>query len=211
MEITSKDYDQVFNALIKAKKEMKSVIKDAQNSHLKNKYATLGAYIEATEDALLANDLLLFCTMDPCEKNTILVMTLMHKTGQWIRSYLPLINTKGDSQGLGSALSYQRRYGMSALFNLTAEDDDGHVASSKPSVLPLKQENKHDLDKNTQKISPEMAKALEIQLRQTPSKYSDSVYARFIELGYPTIFDIPQSMFEAVMNNAIKNIGKPNV
>ena len=62
----------------------------------------------------------------------VLVATLHHpESGQWLKTYLPLHNPKGDSQGVGASLTYMRRYAINSMFSLNAEDDDGETASGR--------------------------------------------------------------------------------
>ena len=58
---------------------------------------------------------------------------LMHESGQWMATTTPLPYTGSiDAQALGSALSYARRYGLSAMLGIASEeDDDGKAASSR--------------------------------------------------------------------------------
>jgi hypothetical protein len=65
---------------------------------------------------------------------------LIHTSGEWLASVVPVPVAKGDAHGLGSALSYGRRYGISALLALsTDEDDDGNAAAKAP---PAKSQTK---------------------------------------------------------------------
>jgi hypothetical protein len=62
---------------------------------------------------------------------------LVHTSGEWLASVVPVPVAKGDAHGLGSALSYGRRYGLSALLALsTDEDDDGNAAAKAPPAKP---------------------------------------------------------------------------
>jgi len=65
---------------------------------------------------------------------------LMHEDDpNWeMISHVPLVLGKNDMQGLGSAITYARRYGIMSLLNLPAEDDDGNQAS-RSSGPPLGQ------------------------------------------------------------------------
>jgi hypothetical protein len=40
--------------------------------------------------------------------------------------------SKKDAQGFGSAMTYGRRYSLSAAFGVIAEDDDGNAAAKAP-------------------------------------------------------------------------------
>ena len=44
--------------------------------------------------------------------------------------------TKADPQGMGSAVTYARRYSYMAIIGLAAEDDDGNAASRQGAKAP---------------------------------------------------------------------------
>jgi hypothetical protein len=132
--LTSDNRDLILKKLKLAKKEMKSIIKDANNTFHKSKYATLGAYIEAVEDALDNHNLMIFqqTTQEEGKNEYTLVTTLEDlDSGQWMKSFAPLINTANNCQGLGSAITYMRRYSLSAMLGLYPEDDDGETADGR--------------------------------------------------------------------------------
>jgi hypothetical protein len=53
---------------------------------------------------------------------------LMHSSGQWIRSRTYMKPVKDDPQGIGSLISYARRYALQAVTMICPDDDDGEVA-----------------------------------------------------------------------------------
>ena len=114
-------------ALAKVQAALKNAAKDAVNPHFKSTYADLTSIWDACREPLAANDL----SIAQVIRDNHLVTILMHKDGEMIESYCPLINNKGDMQGLGSAITYARRYGLAAMVGVTAEDDDGNAASGK--------------------------------------------------------------------------------
>jgi hypothetical protein len=59
---------------------------------------------------------------------------VLHTSGEWLAGLVTLPVEKSTAQGTGSAISYGRRYGLSALLGLTAEDDDGQAASAPKSA-----------------------------------------------------------------------------
>jgi hypothetical protein len=59
----------------------------------------------------------------------MLVTTIMHSSGQWMRSVCPIITAKQDAQGMGAGITYMRRYAMCAMLGITQDDDDGNSAS----------------------------------------------------------------------------------
>ena len=62
--------------------------------------------------------------------NVCLVTTLIHSSGEFMRSKF-VVPCKQDAQGYGSAVTYARRYALSALAGVAPEEDDGNEASGK--------------------------------------------------------------------------------
>jgi hypothetical protein len=111
---------------------MKGAIKDSANPFFKSKYADLASVVEAIRAAFSANGLSYIQTVEPSEKDEVRVeTTLLHLSGEWIScGVLSLPVSKVDAQGYGSALTYARRYSLSAAVGVAPEDDDGNAASA---------------------------------------------------------------------------------
>ena len=139
----SEKFDEVLPALHKARSLFVKVKKDRQNSHLKNKYATLDSVLDAITPALTDNGLMLMQDMIESEApNRINVeTTVMHISGQWVKFYAELPIVKNDPQGVGSAFTYARRYAAAAAFGLSQADDDAQIA------VKSAQDWKRDIDK----------------------------------------------------------------
>lgn len=128
----SEQFDIVLAKLMKAKQEIGTVKKDSKNPFHKSNYASLNAYIDASEAHLIENGLILVQAGNGSFSEPIIVATLIHpESGQWIKSYLPILNAKQDSQGLGASVTYMRRYSIATLLGLVSEDDDGETASGR--------------------------------------------------------------------------------
>lgn len=125
----SETIGKLAEALSKAQQEMASAKKNAENPFLKNKYADLAAVTDAIKDPLAKNGLsyVQYSESDEHDKNYI-VTTLMHSSGEWISGRMKLFIQKQDMQGFGGAITYARRYALSAMVGLPQEDDDGETA-----------------------------------------------------------------------------------
>lgn len=123
----SDSINELAAALAKAQQEIKPALKDSNNPFFKSKYADLSSTWEACKDALNKNGLSVVQTIE----ENYLSTTLLHTSGQWISGKCPLINQKGDMQGLGSAISYARRYSIAAICGVTTDDDDANSADLK--------------------------------------------------------------------------------
>jgi hypothetical protein len=119
-------------ALAKAQGAMKGAVKDSANPFFKSKYADLASVVEAIRAAFSTNGLSYIQTVEPSDKDEVRVeTTLMHSSGEWIScGVLSLPVSKADAQGYGSALTYARRYSLSAAVGVAPEDDDGNAASA---------------------------------------------------------------------------------
>lgn len=124
-------------ALAKAQGAMKGALKDSANPFFKSKYADLASVVDAIRAAFSANGLSYIQTVEPSDKDEVRVeTTLLHSSGEWIScGVLSLPVSKVDAQGYGSALTYARRYSLSAAVGVAPEDDDGNAASAaKPKI-----------------------------------------------------------------------------
>lgn len=127
----SSEIGELAAALAAAQGELEPATKNAQNPMLRNKYADLASCYEACRKVLPQKGLAVSQICMPCDKGMVRVKTvLMHTSGQWISSECTLeaVGNKGvnGAQAAGSAITYARRYGLSAIVGLVAdEDDDG--------------------------------------------------------------------------------------
>ena len=118
-------------ALSKAQGEMKSAALDTVNPFFKSKYASLASVMAACRAALAANGLSIIQPTRMDENGIIILCTTMlHESGEWVGSEYPIVPDKNTPQALGSAMTYARRYTLSAMIGVVAdEDDDGNSAS----------------------------------------------------------------------------------
>ena len=123
---------ELYKAIYQARKKFAKVHKDATNPHFKSKYASLESVLDAVEDALTENKLLIYTAIDESIVKTVIVHT---ETGEFLESRYPLNPILTDQQK-GSAISYARRYSIQSMLNLVAEDDDGNDAK-KPTPIQM--------------------------------------------------------------------------
>ena len=119
---------KLFEALSKAQGKIESALKDKKNPFFKSNYADLASVWEACRAPLSENGLCVVQTTCGNKTDAYLITHLGHSSGEWIKSYLPLMMVKSDPQGMGSALTYARRYALSAIVGICQEDDDGNRA-----------------------------------------------------------------------------------
>lgn len=124
---TSEQINELAAALAKAQAEIKNATLNKTNPHFKSRYADLAAVRDAVTAPLAKQGLALIqaTTMDDSGQGPLFVVTrLIHGSGQWLESIYPIIADTNKPQAMGSALTYARRYSISALCNIASEDDD---------------------------------------------------------------------------------------
>ena len=126
--------DLIAAALAKAQATLSNVSKDKANPFFKSKYADLGSVLDSIRGPLADNDLAIVQTTEYVDGVTLLCTALLHKSGQSISGRYPIISTKQDPQGYGSAMTYARRYTIMAIVGVAAEDDDANAASAVPNA-----------------------------------------------------------------------------
>lgn len=128
---TKLQINELAKAMASAQGELHAALKSATNPHFKSKYANLEEVWEACRDALSKYKVAVIQCPQFDEKCDYLETTLVHESGQYMTSKIMLRNAKGDMQGLGSAITYSRRYALAAMVGVIAEDDDGNAASGR--------------------------------------------------------------------------------
>jgi hypothetical protein len=142
---TSESLKEFAPAMVKVQGDIKHAVKDATNPHFKSAYADLQAITEACRPALVKHGFSVMHGCDSADGNTVTVtVRLQHTSGEWVESSLTMRPTKSDPQGIGSAITYARRYTLAAIVGVATEDDDGNAASAPPSAnraTPAKETN----------------------------------------------------------------------
>ena len=131
-QMSSPEITELAEAMILVQQTLSPALKDAENTFTNSRYATLHSVMNACRDALLEHGIWLTQYPVSVEANLLgLVTKIVHaETGQWQASLLTMPLPKNDPQGYGSAMTYARRYGLSALIGIVTEnDDDGELAS----------------------------------------------------------------------------------
>lgn len=131
-------------ALVKAQTGMKPVSFDSTNPHFRNKYASLPAIIGAILPKLNENGIGVTQTTELRQGAFVLVTTLRHTSGQWVAGEY-LLPQVSRPQEMGSAITYAKRYALSAMVCIAAdEDDDAEGASKENQVAEMpKRDNPH--------------------------------------------------------------------
>lgn len=126
-------------SLALAQAEIAGANKDSENPHFRSKYADLASIWEAIRGPLTKHGLSVVQSprLVGGGENTWLVeveTTLLHKSGQFLSDIFAVPVSRPDAQGVGSALTYARRYTLAAVVGVAPDDDDGEGAVARGSA-----------------------------------------------------------------------------
>lgn len=130
----SQEISKLAKALIAVQRELSPAMKDAKNPFVNSYYASLNSVMQTCREALLQNGIWLTQLPVPAPVELGagyigLVTKLTHaESGQWQSSFIVAPLPKNDPQGMGSALTYCRRYALTAMLGIVTEDDDAEGA-----------------------------------------------------------------------------------
>lgn len=190
--------NELLAALAKAQGQISNAKKDKKNPFFKSSYADLSSVWEACREPLSANGLSVIQTVEGNKEQMFLTTWLGHASGQFIKSRLPMLLTKFDAQSQGSAITYARRYALSAMVGICAdEDDDGEKAMvrqkpevEKPPIATISKKQYEELDEILGQCDPDFQK---------------SVHKRMEEYKISDLSKLPLDAYSALKSSAIKN------
>lgn len=202
--LNSEDINELVTALSKAQGEITPASKDNLNPHFKSKYADLNSVWNACRSALSKNGLAVLQSTTTQDGQLVLVTTLAHASGQWMRSYMPVITQRNDAQGLGSALTYTRRYSLAAIVGVAPDDDDDGEASKRVPVS-----NKQPPKAEVKIISKDQAGELYEMLMQCDSAFVTNTLAFCKKNGYgEDLSRLSIEMFDRLSKAIFTNLEK---
>lgn len=145
--ITSETTTSLFKALIEVSPEISSICKTKQAFGYK--YATLDSLIDMLRSVLPKHGL--WFVQMPTRQNGVSTLTtrVFHDSGEWIEDTIEMTDTElqgkaNDTQRVGASITYYRRYALSAIFGVSADEDvDGNINNvNQPKQNQAKQPQK---------------------------------------------------------------------
>jgi hypothetical protein len=111
-------------ALSKVQSQLRPAKENSKNPFFKSSYADLGSVWDSVRKLLADNELAII--QMPTDVGGVTTI-LSHSSGEFISStmYIP---SKEDAHGVGSAISYARRYALASFVGVVTGDDDGNMA-----------------------------------------------------------------------------------
>ncbi len=155
----SESLTELAKALNKAQAQMSGAKKTAKNPFFKSNYANLEEVINCVKEPFADNGLSFMQFPVSSDGFAGVETIILHESGEWISNEFTLKVSKNDPQGMGSAITYARRYGLQSAVGVPSEDDDGNAASTPSWVLePPKPQAKEEVDKIRERAAKRAAK-----------------------------------------------------
>lgn len=123
----------IYKKLLDFQKLGISLAKDGTNPHFRSQYVTLNEVLKKVKKPL--NDAGIVIVQRPgwiADSFGLFTFLIDTADDSSVECFMPYVGAT-DSQKLGGANTYLRRYSLITLLGLDDEDDDGNVASAQPA------------------------------------------------------------------------------
>jgi hypothetical protein len=133
--ITSPETNELLKAMIEAAPEISSISKSKQAYGYK--YATLDSLIDMLRNVLPNHGLWFLQMPTRLDDRSVLTTRVFHTSGQWLEDSIEMTDTElsgktNDTQKVGASITYFRRYALSSIFGVAADEDvDGNLNNAK--------------------------------------------------------------------------------
>ena len=120
-------------AFVKVQRELRPVVKNANNPHFGNNFADLASILDEALPVINEHGFaLLQFPASTSSGQLALLSMLVHESGEYVSATMPLVPDKAGPQAEGSAITYGRRYAACAILGIRTVDDDGNAGSGRP-------------------------------------------------------------------------------
>ena len=118
--------DKLLDAMAKMQAVLDTAKKESDNPFFKSKYADLAQCLATAKKPMADNGLSIsqHCSFDGIFVQCVTV--LGHNSGQMMVSTLSVPVKNKDAQGVGSSITYARRYALSSILGIAQKDDDAN-------------------------------------------------------------------------------------
>lgn len=128
----SETISKLTEALVAFHQDVAAIGKDSDNPFFKSKYASLAKILRTINGVLVKHGLNVIQL--PCGADGLTTI-LSHISGEYISDTMQMRPTKNDPQGVGSCITYMRRYALGAVLCLNIDKDDDGNKACEPEVL----------------------------------------------------------------------------
>lgn len=192
---TSDSIESIAKAMCEAQRLMKPASKDSVNPHFKSKYSDISSVWECIREPLTTQGLTVWQDVTTDDGQVCITTRVVHVSGQWVEfGPLNIPLTKKDAHGVGSSVSYGKRYALCAALGVVSgdEDDDGNGSKAPPP--------------QQLKINREMIMELNMLLDDCGEEYSNQIMTTLKNFNPPirSFEDLPIQLYERIKTAAVK-------
>ena len=105
-------------------------------------YATLAAIWTVIRKPLSENGLAVVQVVNVAKEGISVKTILMHSSGESVESPCSMPVEEWSPKGIGSAISYARRYGLSAMVGVVSEDEDDDASAAQGATMTARRDAK---------------------------------------------------------------------
>ena len=144
---TSESITKISKAIVDCQAELDNPKNTAVNPYFKSKYAPLNDILNYVKPILRKHGLSIIQDISHDNDRIVVSTMILHESGEYIcQTGASAKPDKDTAQGAGSAITYLRRYTISAVLNISSEDDnDGNAPKkTKQEENPFTDSNGND-------------------------------------------------------------------
>lgn len=215
MDLQSANLSELMPELIQAISQLGNLSKDKQGYGYK--YAELSKVLDTCRPILAEHNLVITQLVTVLNDEPTLVTTLFHKSGQFLRSCYPLVKAgvkqANDAQQVGAAITYARRYALTAMLFMAQEDDDAASVGKREQSSSPKSEQPNNSSKSTPQAmsstqanvtSKSVIEQLKDRLKGKTQKECSEIYDKaivWLEEKHPDLIDEYNLMYNDYLLN----------
>lgn len=192
--------NKLYEALAKAQGEFELVAFDKTNPHFKSKFASLASIRKSIQPALSKYGIALLQPWKDLPNGDIVISTILaHSSGDKIESSCLLVRGQKSDQLFGASVTYMRRYQISSLLGISAEEDDDGEEDRKVHEAKKKEPAKVVPRESDAKLAAKLVEAAQIDGIELGEVMR---YLKFVESRLPENKTLDQTVYKWVESPA---------
>ena len=177
----SEQINELATALAKMQQQIKVIPKNKtatipmkSGGKFQFSYADLCGILDAVRKPMTENGLCITQVFANEGTSYQIVTTLLHSSGQWLKSFLPISVHAVDIKQLGAQITYSRRYALASILGVCADDDDEEGLEGN-AITPPPPQPKAQVPVPRPVISREEAQELDQMINECGGEFSKHV------------------------------------
>lgn len=205
--IKSDNIIELAKSLVAAQTELRNTPASAVNPHFKSRYTPLDDILEMAREVLPKYGLGVLQSVSGASETITVTTMLMHISGQWLESDpLTMKAERTTPQGQGSAITYARRYSLSAMLGVATDPDDDGNGAEEPKEEATPAKNQTIIDRQQMKELNDLC-MVKGKLDTSKVEKLSSIAEKY---GYKKVIEIKPEHFEAIKNEMLGKTVEPD-